>query len=502
MKTHFFISILVLLLYQSAHAQEKTILTIDKAIDIALHGSYTVRSNDESRRAMQFQYLYRKAQFKPRLDLNLYAPSWDEMVSEVSLPDALPVYNSTGSIKFGSDLRFTYVLPTGGNLALSGELYHQNISTTFQNDYSTQKRKLAYSQFGIAFNQPVFTKNLLRENLLQAEYRYKSTELYFTRVQMNIIYEVTRGFYDVYRAAYEKQIYEEQLKNSQEALRIAKLKYETGNISEGDLLSREIDAAQNDVSLLESAGKYERAKDEFKLLIGLNMTEEIDIIAEMEFETVTIDLQKAFDQALYNRLEIKESEFDIKLQEIEVDRAKRESEVKGIISAYYRIAGLSPNEGNVMDLFRSSFDNMAIRPPNRGVTFTLTVPIVDWGRRRNNVKAQTIYLDRRKMDLDHLNEEIVKEIREIVRTVYESEKRFRISQNSKDIAARSYRINRLRFENGDITGQELSLEQTKLSQVQLDYINAYVTYQLALANLKRKTMWDFENNRSYLIDSN
>jgi outer membrane protein TolC len=131
----------------------------------------------------------------------------------------------------------------------------------------------------------------------------------------------------------------------------------------------------------------------------------------------------------------------------------------------------------------------------------LSVPIIDWGRRRNNVKAQTIYLDRRKMELDNLNEEIVKEIREIVRTVYESEKRFRISQTSKDIAARSYRINRLRFENGDITGQELSLEQAKLSQVQLDYINAYVTYQLALADLKRKTMWDFENNRSYLIDN-
>jgi outer membrane protein TolC len=305
----------------------------------------------------------------------------------------------------------------------------------------------------------------------------------------------------VYRAAYEQQINEERLTNSQEALRIAKLKYETGNISEGDLLSREIDAAQNDVSLLESIGKYERAKDEFKLLIGLNMTEEIDIIAEMEFETVSIDLQKAFDQALNNRLEIKEIEYDIKLQEIEVDRAKRESEVKGIISAYYNFAGLSPNEGSVMDLFRSSFDNMAIRPPNRGVTFTLSVPIVDWGRRRNNVKAQTIYLDRRKMDHDNLNEEIVKEIREIVRTVYESEKRFRISQTSKDIATRSYRINRLRFENGDITGQELSLEQAKLSQVQLDYINAYVTYQLALANLKRKTMWDFENNRSYLIDN-
>jgi outer membrane protein TolC len=317
---------------------------------------------------------------------------------------------------------------------------------------------------------------------------------------MDIIYNVTRGFYEVYRAAYEKQINEERLSNSQEALRVAKLKFGTGNISEGELLTTEVEAARNDIYLLESIGKYERAKDEFKLLIGLEMTEEIDIIAEMEFETVAIDLQKAIEQALYNRLDIKESEYNVKLQEIEVDRAKREGEVRGDIRAYYDFTGISPREGDVMELFRQSYDNMGVRPQNRGVTFTLTVPILDWGRRRNNVKTQTIYLDRTKMQLDNLNEQIVKEIREIVRVVHEAEKRFRINQTNKELAARNYRIHRLRFENGDITGQELSLEQTRLSQVQLDYINAYVTYQLALADLKRKTMWDFENNRSYLIN--
>ncbi|MDR1173107.1 MAG: TolC family protein, partial [Bacteroidales bacterium] len=485
---------------QPLQAQEKTVLTIDQAIDIALYGSYTVRSNDEERQAMQYQYLYYKAQFKPKLDAHLYSPSWNEAVTTVTQADALPVYNSTSSIRFGGGLNFTYVLPTGGDLALKGEMYHENLKTTFQKDYSTMKWKQAYSQFGIAFNQPVFTKNLLRENLKRAEYQYKRSELYFTRIQMDIIYNVTNGFYGVYQAAYEKQINEERLNNSQEALRIAKLKYETGNIAEGELLIAEIDAAQSDVFLSGSAGKYERLKDEFKLLIGLSMTEEIDIMAEMEFETVNINLQTAIDQALVNRLEIKEGEYDIKLQEIEIDRAKRVSEVKGNISAYYDFAGLSPKEGNVTELFRYSFDNMADRPQNRGVTFTLAVPILDWGRKRNNVKTQIIYLNEMQMRLDNTNEQIIKEIREIIRTVYEAEKRFRINQKNKDIAQRSYRINRLRFENGDITAQELSLEQTRLSEVQLAYIGAYVTYQSALADLKRKTMWDFENNRSYVID--
>ncbi|MDR2138629.1 MAG: TolC family protein [Tannerella sp.] len=484
----------------AVRGQQKTKLTIEQAVRIALHESYTVQSNDEDRRAMQYEYLYYKAQFKPRLDLNLYTPSWDEQVSAIAQADDLPVYNSTGLIRFGGDLRFTYVLPTGGNLALSGNLYHENLRTTFAQDYSTLRRKQAFSRFGLIFDQPVFTKNKLRENLKAAQYQYERAELFFTRTQMDIVYNVTKGFYEVYRAGYERQINEDQLRNAQEALRIAKLKFETGNIPEGDLLVTEINALQSDVNLSESVGKYELQKDEFKLLIGIDMTEEIDIEAEMDFETVTIDVQTAIEQALANRLEVKETEYDIKLQQIEIDRAKREREIKGNIYAYYDFTGLSTQTGNVPELFRSSFDNFMVRPPNRGVTFTLSVPILDWGRGRNIVRSQTIRLKEKQLKLENINNVIVKEIREIVRTVHEAEKRFRINQKNRENAANSYRISHLRFENGDLSGQELATEQERLSQVQLAFIDAYITYQLALADLKRRTMWDFENNRSYRIN--
>jgi outer membrane protein TolC len=489
-----------ILLSSLGHAQQKILLTIDEAINIALHESYTVQSNDEARNAMRYEYLYYKAQFKPRLDLNLYAPSWDEQVSAVAQTNDLPVYNSTSSIQLGGDLRFTYVLPTGGNLALRGNLYHENLRTTFAQDYSTLKRKQAYSQFGLIFDQPVFTKNKLRENLRVAQYQYERSELFFTRTQMDIVYSVTRGFYEVYKAAYEKQINGELLSNAQEALRIAKLKFETGNIPEGDLLVTEINALQSDVNLSESSGRFELQKDEFKLLIGVDMTEEIDIVAEMDFETVSIDLQTAIEQALANRLEVKENEYDVKLQEIEIDRAKREREIKGNIYAYYDFTGLSTEPGNVPELFRSSFDNFVMRPPNRGITFTVTVPILDWGRGRNIVKSRQIRLKEKQLQLENTNDVIIKEIREIVRTVYEAEKRFRINQKNRDNATNSYRISRLRFENGDLSGQELAMEQERLSQVQLAFINAYITYQRALADLKRRTMWDFENNRSYKIN--
>lgn len=500
--TYYCLFLLLMSIGLKAQNSDTIYLSYEQSVDIALNGSYTILSYNEGLKATRYEYLYYRAQFKPRLDLNLYTPKWDEGLQGVDQVNDLPVYNSFSSIRFGGDMRFTYVLPTGGNLALTSEMYHEDYRTTLAlADFKKLQRKQAFSQFGVIFNQPIFTKNTLRENLKEAKYRYERSEAYFTRTQMDIVYQVTSGFYNLYKANYEREINEERLKNSQEALRIAKLKQETGNIPEGDVLITEITVAQNNARLSESVGQLETAKDNFKLLIGIDLQQEINIVADTDFDPILINQEIAIEQALENRMELKEGEYDIKLQEIQVDRAKREREFRGNVSVYYDLAGMGMYGNSVSDRFRNAFDDFAVRPPNRGITLTLSYPIADWGRGKNLVKREKFRLKEKELALDNTQKTIVKEIREIVRTVYEAENRFRINQKNKDNAARSYKINQLRFENGDITGQELAVEQERLSQVQLDYINSLITYQLALADLKRKTMWDFENNRSYRIES-
>jgi outer membrane protein TolC len=110
-------------------------------------------------------------------------------------------------------------------------------------------------------------------------------------------------------------------------------------------------------------------------------------------------------------------------------------------------------------------------------------------------------LKQQQLNQDDWKRTIETQVRKIVRSVYEAEKRFRINQRTREAAVESYRISRLRFENGDMTTQELSIEQERLSNVQLTYIDSYITYRLSMADLNRKTMWDFENERSYLVEN-
>ncbi len=483
-------------------AQQIQTLTYEDAINIALKKSYTIKSYLENKIAMQQFFNYYRAQFKPRMDLSIFTPSWNENVLPVQRPDGLPVYNSFGSMQFGGNLQFTYILPTGGNFALSSLMYRDDLKTVLAlQDYAQLKTNQAYSSLSVSFNQPLFTRNTLSENLNEARYLYEQSSSQFTRGQMNIVYNVTSGFYRLYRATREVEINREKLKNSEEAYRIAKLKGETGRIPEGDVLIAEVAAAQNRANLSESIGNLEREKDDFKQLIGLNLDEEIQIITGLKYDTFAIDLNKAIDEALKNRLEIYESELNVKLQKIELDRAERVRELKGNISAYYDITGVSTlGEGTTKALFESSFDNFVDRPPNRGVTFSLSYPIFDWGRGSAREQQEQARLRETELSYEDTKVTVIREVRDVVRSVEEAKNRLKINEKNQEVAQRSYEISRMRFENGDITSQELGVEQERLATTQLNYLDAFITYQLAIADLKRKTLWDFQNNKSYLQD--
>ncbi|NVO08812.1 MAG: TolC family protein [Bacteroidales bacterium] len=479
--------------------QDTLLITFDDAVRIALKESYTIKLFKSNQQSMQHYFSFYKATFKPRLDLNLFAPAWSESVNEIQQADTLPVYNSNGSMKIGGDLKFTYTLPTGGNLAFTSYSYREYISTAFSGmNYKRLNTNDVYNRFVISLEQPLFTKNRLKEDLKEAELQYEKSNCTYTRAQMDIIYNVSLGFYNLYRASMEKDIANEKMKNSEESFRIAKLKYETGNIPEGDLLIAEITKAQNKTKYSEVCSLLEREKDNFKQLIGLDMDKNIVIVTDLRYDIYKIDLDTAINQGLLNRLELSEAQFDIELQKIQTDRAKREGRMQGKISAYYDLTGVSTsNKGSLSELYNSSIDNIKVRPPNRSVVFSIAIPISDWGRSKSLYRRENCKLEEKKLILENTKNTIIKEIRDIVRTVEESRSRLSIYEKNKEVSTKSYKISQLRFSNGELTSQQLAVEQERLSQVQLEYLNAYITYQMALADLKRKTMWDFQNYRSY-----
>ena len=136
------------------------------------------------------------------------------------------------------------------------------------------------------------------------------------------------------------------------------------------------------------------------------------------------------------------------------------------------------------------------RPHNRGVVFSLTVPLWDWGVNAAEVSSAQANLPSQELDLVEQEKQIVLEVRDAVSQLREAESRYEVLLKNQEVAQRAFDISIERFNNGDITSQELALDRNRLTQAKMSFLNAYIAYRLAIADLKRKSMWDFEKNQS------
>ncbi len=221
---------------------------------------------------------------------------------------------------------------------------------------------------------------------------------------------------------------------------------------------------------------------------------------DLEYQKIEVNRDKATKLALANRLEIRAGEINVEMAKINVRETDAKSALKGELSAFYDLTGVSdpylPYGSTCRTLWNSSRADIDRRPHNRGVVFGLTVPLWDWGVNAAEVSSAQANLRTQKLDLVEQQKEIVLEVRDAVSQKREAESRYEVLLKNQAVAQRAFDISIERFNNGDITSQELALDRNRLTQAKLSFLVAYVDYKLAMADLKRKTMLNFEKNQS------
>ncbi|MFC1573657.1 TolC family protein [Candidatus Latescibacterota bacterium] len=481
-------------------AEAQYVLTLNDAIDVALEKSYDMKSLRLSLTQSEKNYQAAKYRFRTQVDMDLSVPSWSERISAVEVPNSIPIYNRFGTMRMSGNVDVRQPLPTDGYLSLRSQLYQTNEMTDLANSDDEIKGKTFFSSFGLVFNQPLFTYNRLKTGLKQTELNYEQTSKRLTRSRLDLVYNVTQSFFNLYRLTRTLEISQETLDQRKEVYDLAKLKYEAGLIPEVDALQAEVDYASAQADYLEAEAGLERQEDQFKLDLGLKPTDDVSVDADITYAQVDVSLEKALAEGRKRRSEIREQEIDIELQRLSLVEVDSRSEITANLRAFYDLTGISdpylPYSTSSMNLFDSSWDDLQRRPRNRGVTLTFNVPIWDWGVNKAEVASSKASLKRTELFLDEQHKMVENSIRDVVRRVKEAERRLVVLQKSQEVANRSYVISLERFNNGEISSQELALDNNRLTSAKMNYLGAFINFKLAMADLKRKTFWDFENNRA------
>lgn len=475
-------------------------LTLDQAIAIALVESHTARVMALDLTAAGHDVDAARGRFRTRADLTV-AGEKEEQVRGVSVPGELPSYDTYGHEELSANLQVTQPLPTSGEVSLSGHAYQLDDSVYDPATDTDTEQRTFFNSYSLSFSQPLLQPNTLKLGLERAEISYGLAQRAYDRGRLDLAYNVAASFFGLFRAQEELVIARDMLARQQVNHDLARRKLEAGLIPEVEALQMEVDLAESRSSLLAAEADLARVADLFRLVVGLPLERPVRAASDLEPMFFAADRDLALRHALQHRTELADHVDEIRRAGISVRETDARSDLKGELSAFYNLTGVSDNgleDPGFRDLFDNSWADLRRRPGNRGVRLSLSLPIWDSGVNGSEVASARVRLRRRELDRENLRRSIVQQVQASLATLDAARRRLGVLGQSLSVAERSFDISQQRFEGGDITSQELAADRDRLVQARRSQLQALISYRLAVADLRRQTLYDFAVGRSLL----
>jgi len=484
-----FLTILILTAYYSVSRAETYKLTLEQSIELAKQKSYNMQLLKQDLKIAELNLKSVTASLKTNIKMNITLPNYTATVREKA--DSAGVYYSVKGLNYSSGLNINQPLPSDGNI------YVQSGLSTLR-DYNGELRSAnVNTRFGIT--QPIdalYGYNSIKSSLKRARLAYEQSNKSLKREELNLVYDVSRAYYNLLSVQKREEFAYSDLLRQTDAQEISKKKYEAGLIREVDALQMEVDMAEAQSNYDIAVLNKKSASNAFKQALGINLEDSVVLDNNLQYQIVVIDPQNAVKLALENRLEIKEQDIQIELQKLSVKQQKVAGMIRGNINAYYEKVGVASSYDNfdVANAINNSYNNFLIRPSNFGFSFTISIPILDWGQNRSLTKAAQARLTRYNIQKEQLEVSIKAEVLDLVDNINTNLKRLQLLEKNLVVAKKSFDITLQRYSDGDIDSQALALERNRLNTSYSSHLNAYINYQLSLADLMRKTFYDFRND--------
>jgi outer membrane protein TolC len=274
----------------------------------------------------------------------------------------------------------------------------------------------------------------------------------------------------------------------QKSHEVSKNKVDAGISAREEMFQAELNLATTRSDFENKQVSLETAKDDFKLLIGISLYDDILVMPNIAVDTVAVDISFAIDQGLANRMELRQRAINIESSQFDLIQTKAQNEFKGSLGLSFGLFG--DNEK-----FKSVFDKKSLTD-NEEVRLSLEIPLWDWGKRKSMIKATEATIETANINLEEEQNNIILDVRKVYRNLLNLQNQIEIARQSVTNAQLTYDLNLEKYKNGDLTGMDLNIYQNQLSEKQLTYTNSLISYKLELLNLKIQTLYDFEKKEA------
>lgn len=471
-----------ILIFSSNAIFSQVKLTLDDAMEIALQNSPDIKkarlNMEQNKEYLNAQLASLKSRFSFEVTPFSYSKTdtYNEYFSDWYTSENK---GAKGSLLIAQPIKFS-----DGTLILRNDFeYQDNFAEANNSNYKGYNNSLY-----IQYTQPLFTFNRTKMNLERNRLSLENATLAYSIQMLSLERLVSRAFYSIYQQQMASEIALEEYENQKVSKGIIQSKVEGDLAAREELYQAELNLATSKSSLDNSLVSLENAKDQFKQLIGLSLYEDVEVITNVEYKPVVVSLEKAIENGLRQRFEITQRKIDFDNAQFTLIETTSFNEFKGDVSLSVGLMGYDERFSDIYD--------KPTKSPQIGITFS--IPIFDWGERKARIRAAEISVETIQIDQKSLEDEIIINIRQVYRNLNNLISQINIAEQNEKNAKLTYEINLERYTNGDLTSMDLQRFQNQLSTKKMDMSNSLINYKLELLNMKIQSLWDFENNRSFV----
>jgi outer membrane protein TolC len=454
-------------------------LTLEQALKIAEENSPSMKRTRLSLVRSQENLNAQNAALKSNFSLTLNPISYTQ---NREFNELISGYNSRKNTESFGNLTISQpITATDAKISLNNRFGYYDSYSEF-----TDKTSKGFSNnLSLTLDQPLFTYNRTKLSLRELELALENAQLNYAIQLLSLEKQVTQAFYFVYQQQQSLDIANQAYENMQKSYEVSRNKVDAGISPREEMFQAELNLATTKSDFENKQVSLENARDDFKLLIGMSLYDDLTVIPNISVDTVSVDISFAIDNGIANRMELRQRNIEIESSQFDLIQTKSLNEFRGNIGF---TLGLFGDNEKFKDVYSNSTNN-------ESVALSFTVPLWDWGERKSRIKAAEANIDIANISLEDEKNNIILDIRKVYRNLINLRNQIEIARQNVTNAQLTYDLNLERYKNGDLTGMDLNIYQNQLSEKQLTHTNSLISYKLELLNLKIQTLYDFEKKQ-------
>ena len=459
-------------------------ITLDEAITLARVQSVNAAVALNELKTAYWEYRTFQADLLPEVNFSATLPSYAKSYNSYQQGDGSYTFVRNNFMQMAGALSIDQnIWLTGGKLSL-------NTSLDFMKQLDgTKDERYMSVPIALTLNQPIFGTNTFKWNRRIEPVRYAEAKANFLSETEEVTMTTINYFFNLLLAKENVSIAKQNLENAEKLYEVAKAKRKMGQISENDVLQLKLNMLNAQSTLTDYESSLKSNMFQLRSFLALGEDEELEPILPEEIPAMLVNYQDALDKALANN----SFAHNIRRRQLEADYevAKAKGNLRQI-TLFAQVGFTGTGER-----FQHAYDPLK---DNQVVEVGFKVPLLDWGKRRGQVKVaksnREVVQSRLRQETMDFNQNLFI----LVEQFNNQRAQLDIANEADEIAQKRYKTNVETFMIGRISTLDLNDAQVSKDEARQKHISELFYYWYYYYQLRSLTLWDFEKNTNIDAD--